>query len=66
MIRVHADLAAVQDLGRWFSLAMVQKYAHVSKTHRTRIIHLLDSKFTKAPKYDTNHKGPQTMEALSC
>ena len=50
LVRSGADLMAVKELGRWSSLAMVQKYAHVSQAHRTRIIRLLDNKFLKPPK----------------
>ena len=61
LVRSGADLAAVQELGRWSSLAMVQRHAHVSPSHRTRIIHLLDGKLKKSiPNMTQTKKGHKT------
>ena len=38
-------LNAVKELGRWSELKLVERYSHVSKDHRTRVISKLDSKF---------------------
>jgi len=66
LVRSGADLMAVKELGRWSSLAMVQRYAHVSKDHRTRIIHLLDHKFVEGPpKSIPNEKRPEMMLAVN-
>ena len=44
-VREGADLNAVKELGRWSELKLVERYSHVSKDHRTRVISKLDSKF---------------------
>ncbi len=35
------DLRTVQELGGWKSLAMVQRYAHLSPGHKRRAVELL-------------------------
>jgi len=49
LVRSGADLMVIKELGRWSSLELVQRYAHVAKDHRTRVIRLLDNKFTSYP-----------------
>lgn len=45
LVREGADLMAVKELGRWSELKLLERYAHVAKDHRTRVIALLDGKF---------------------
>ena len=35
------DLLAIKELGGWKSLAMVQRYAHLSPSHRSQAIERL-------------------------
>ncbi len=45
-----ADLRTVQELGGWKSLAMVQRYAHLSQDHKRQAIELLvENSPTKIP-----------------
>ncbi|MBC8489126.1 MAG: site-specific integrase [Bacteroidetes bacterium] len=45
LVREGADLNAVKELGRWSELKLVERYSHVSKDHRTRVINKLDKMF---------------------
>lgn len=45
LLREGADINAVKELGRWGDLKLVQRYAHVAKNHRTRVIDKLKNKF---------------------
>ena len=52
LVREGADLNAVKELGRWGDLKLLERYSHVSKDHRTRVINKLDSKFQDDDKDD--------------
>jgi integrase len=40
------DLRTIQELGRWASLAMVQRYSNISESHKTEAIELLSKNST--------------------
>nr|MBC8184698.1 site-specific integrase [candidate division KSB1 bacterium] len=52
LVREGADLNAVKELGRWGDLKLLERYSHVSKDHRTRVINKLDNKFQDDDKDD--------------
>jgi len=54
LVREGADLNAVKELGRWSELKLVERYSHVSKDHRTRVINKLDNKFQDDEKDDSD------------
>jgi len=41
------DLMTIKELGGWKSLAMVQRYAHLSPGHRRNAIERLTSRLTE-------------------
>jgi site-specific recombinase XerD len=45
LVREAADLNAVKELGSWGDLKLLERYSHVSKDFRTRVINKLDGKF---------------------
>ena len=53
LTRLGADLLVVKELGRWSDLKLVERYAHIGREHRTRIVSLLDGKFGGDTKGDT-------------
>ena len=53
LVRSGVDLLTVKELGRWSDLKLVQRYAHVSKTHRTRVVNMLAESFQGSTKGDT-------------
>ena len=53
LVREGADLNAVKELGRWSELKLVERYSHVSKDHRTRVINKLDNKFQDNERDET-------------
>lgn len=59
LVRAGADLRAVMVLGRWSSLKLVERYAHVGKDHRKDSIALLDGRFQGDTKGDTVTKNDQ-------
>ena len=46
----EVDLLAIKDLGGWKSLAMVQRYAHLSPYHRSQAIERLVTRRKPAEK----------------
>lgn len=40
------DLRTIQELGRWASLAMVQRYSNISEGHKAEAIEKLSQGFT--------------------
>jgi integrase len=46
------DLLAIKDLGGWKSLAMVQRYAHLSPSHRSQAIERLVTRHKPAEKHE--------------
>ena len=65
LVRSGADLMAIKELGRWSSLELVQRYAHVSKDHRTRVIHLLNNKFKSYPTFIPTDFSSEIDSALN-
>ncbi len=65
LVRSGADLMAIKELGRWSSLELVQRYSHVSPDHRTRVIHLLDGKFTDYPKSIPTDISPKVNSVVN-
>ena len=68
-VKSGADLLVVKGFGRWADLKMVMRYAHAAKSHRTRVIHLLDDKFLPGKEIDghkliTNKKRPPPKAAI--
>ena len=45
LVRNGVDLLTVKELGRWSDLKLVQRYAHVSKSYRTRVVNKLGERF---------------------
>ena len=56
LVRNGVDLLTVKELGRWSDLKLVQRYAHVSKSYRTRIVNKLGERFGGDTKGDTVSK----------
>jgi len=53
LVRNGVDLLTVKELARWSDLKLVQRYAHVSKAHRTRVVNSLSDSFRTSTKGDT-------------
>jgi site-specific recombinase XerD len=42
------DLRTIQDLGGWKTLALVQRYSHLSASHRAEAVERIAGKFPNA------------------
>ena len=56
------DLRTIQELGGWASLGMVQRYAHLSPTHKAEAVERISPNFptgftTPAPKVRVNPRS---------
>jgi integrase len=55
-----ADLRTVQELGGWKSLAMVQRYAHLSQEHKRQAVELLAENSPTVITTVTREEGSET------
>lgn len=59
MAMAGADLLAIKELGGWKTLKMVNRYAHLSPSHRREALERLTPRPTDTPT-DTSEKSPRT------
>jgi integrase len=53
LVMGKVDLLTVKELGGWKSLAMVQRYAHLSGEHRRKAVETLDGRLEHGTKHGT-------------
>jgi site-specific recombinase XerD len=47
LVMAGVDLRTVQELGGWSSLAMVQRYSHLSPSHKAEVVERLARKIPR-------------------
>ena len=57
LVMAGVDLRTVQEYGGWSDLSLVQRYSHLSASHKTKAIETIAERF-----HNANHNSPNSSE----